>query len=214
MRGDAVLEVGEGTPTKVSPRRANTRERLITAAMHVFAERGVNGASVEEICEAAGFTRGAFYSNFPDKSALVLAIIQHNIATQVVAAERAIAAIRPAADLSAEDLVSLALNAYEEAGRQPGESSLADRELLLHAAREPELRRPYLEFLEQSERQIAVLIQDALRHIGLQLTIPVEHAIRLLGAVHEQSKLLEVFRQQPADPAVMRSLLVSITQPL
>ena len=53
-----MLEVGEGTPTRVSPRRANTRERLITAAMHVFAERGVNGASVEEICEAAGFTRG------------------------------------------------------------------------------------------------------------------------------------------------------------
>jgi hypothetical protein len=79
------------------------------------------------------------------------------------------------------------LTAYEEAGRQPGESSRADRELLLHAARERDLRRPYLEFLEQSERQIAVLIQGALRHIGLQLTIPVDHPIRMLGAVHEQS---------------------------
>jgi AcrR family transcriptional regulator len=209
-----LLEVSEGRPTKVTQRRANTRERLITAAMHVFAERGVNGASVEEICEAAGCTRGAFYSNFPDKSALVLAIIQHNIATQVVAAERAVAAIKPAADLSAEDLVSLALTAYEEAGRQPGESSLADRELLLHAAREPDLRRPYLEFLEQSERQVAVLIEGALRHIGLQLTIPVEHAIRMLGAVHEQTNLLAVFRQQSPDLAVMRSLLVSITRSL
>ena len=91
------MEVGEGRPTKVSQRRANTRERLITAAMHVFAERGVNGASVEEICRGSRIHSGAFYSNFPDKSALVLAIIQHNIATQVVAAERAVAAIKPAA---------------------------------------------------------------------------------------------------------------------
>jgi AcrR family transcriptional regulator len=209
-----MLGVSEGRTTAVSPRRAHTRERLITAAMHVFAERGVNGASVEEICEAAGFTRGAFYSNFPDKSALVLAIIQQNIARQVVAAERAIAVIKLASNVSADELVSLALTAYEEAGREPGESTLADRELLLHAARKPELRRPYLEFLEQSERQIAGLIQDALQHVGLEFTIPVEHAIRLLGAAHEQSKLLAIFGQRPADQALIRSLLVSITRPL
>ena len=56
------------------------------------------------------------------------------------------------------------------------------------------------------ERQVAVLIEGALRHIGLQLTIPVEHAIRMLGAVHEQTNLLAVFRQQSPDLAVMRSL--------
>ena len=59
-----------------------------------------------------------------------------------------------------------------------------------------------------------MLIEGALRHIGLQLTIPVEHAIRMLGAVHEQTNLLAVFRQQSPDLAVMRSLLVSITRPL
>ena len=52
--------------THVTARRAATRERLIDAAIDVFAEKGVLGASVEEICEDAGFTRGAFYSNFDD----------------------------------------------------------------------------------------------------------------------------------------------------
>jgi len=97
----------------------------------------VNGASVEEICEAAGFTRGAFYSNFSDKSALVLAIISQNITRQVVAAKRAIAVIKPASDLSADELVSRALTANAEAGREPGEGTLANRELLLHAAGSP-----------------------------------------------------------------------------
>ena len=60
----------------ITARRAQTRERLLAAAVAVFADRGINGASVEEICEAAGFTRGAFYSNFADKSELVLALLE------------------------------------------------------------------------------------------------------------------------------------------
>ena len=52
----------------------------------MFADRGINGASVEEICEAAGYTRGAFYSNFADKSELVLALLAHNMTAQFAAA--------------------------------------------------------------------------------------------------------------------------------
>ncbi|MFB9905818.1 TetR/AcrR family transcriptional regulator [Allokutzneria oryzae] len=51
--------------------RAQTRERLLTAAADLFAERGVNGTSVEQIAERAGYTRGAFYGNFEDKHQLV-----------------------------------------------------------------------------------------------------------------------------------------------
>jgi AcrR family transcriptional regulator len=41
-----------------------TRAALLDAAGEVFAERGFQGASVEAIAERAGFSRGAFYSNF------------------------------------------------------------------------------------------------------------------------------------------------------
>ncbi|MEV0676057.1 TetR family transcriptional regulator [Actinosynnema sp. NPDC050436] len=50
--------------------RALTKERLLTAAAELFAERGVNGTSLEQIAERAGYTRGAIYSNFPDKNAI------------------------------------------------------------------------------------------------------------------------------------------------
>ena len=51
--------------TEVAKRsRTQTRRRLIEAAPRVFVERGIGGASVAQICSAAGFTRGAFYSNF------------------------------------------------------------------------------------------------------------------------------------------------------
>ena len=55
-----------------SRRREQTRARLLDAAHEVFAEVGMDAASVEMICERAGFTRGAFYSNFESKRELAI----------------------------------------------------------------------------------------------------------------------------------------------
>jgi TetR/AcrR family transcriptional regulator, transcriptional repressor of aconitase len=52
-----------------------TRMRLIEAAERLFIRRGFDNASVEEISEAAGYSRGAFYSNFNDKEQVFLAVI-------------------------------------------------------------------------------------------------------------------------------------------
>ncbi|MGO2153566.1 MAG: TetR/AcrR family transcriptional regulator, partial [Brevibacterium aurantiacum] len=60
----------------LSARRRHTRSTLVEAGMSVFAHKGIDGASIEEICEAAGFTRGAFYSNFSSRDDLVLATIE------------------------------------------------------------------------------------------------------------------------------------------
>jgi AcrR family transcriptional regulator len=54
-----------------------TRLRLIEAAERLFIRKGFDGASVEEISESAGYSRGAFYSNFEDKEQLFLAVIDH-----------------------------------------------------------------------------------------------------------------------------------------
>lgn len=53
-------------------RRAQTRQRLLDAAREVFAREGFGHSTVEQVCEAAGFTRGAFYSNFSSLDELFL----------------------------------------------------------------------------------------------------------------------------------------------
>jgi AcrR family transcriptional regulator len=65
------------TPTRQRrPSRDETRNRLLEGAAESFIDRGIAGASVEDICDAAGLSRGAFYSNFADKDELVLALIE------------------------------------------------------------------------------------------------------------------------------------------
>jgi len=56
--------------------RLVTQAMLVDAAEQVFLRDGFENASVEQITEAAGFSRGAFYSNFMDKDEVALAVIE------------------------------------------------------------------------------------------------------------------------------------------
>jgi hypothetical protein len=60
-------------------KKAETRQRLLDAAGRVFARRSFHGASVDEIAEEAGFSKGAVYSNFASKEDLFLALLERRI---------------------------------------------------------------------------------------------------------------------------------------
>ena len=55
-------------------RKERTRADLVAAAREVFMRRGFHGASLEEISDHAGYTKGAVYSNFAGKDELFLAV--------------------------------------------------------------------------------------------------------------------------------------------
>ena len=191
----------------ITARRAQTRQRLMTAARGAFAEHSVEAASVEEICEAAGFTRGAFYSNFSDRSDLVLAMIQQSIQTQFAAAERAIATMKEAGDLDPEELVSIALSALTGAGAALGTASqdvITDRAMMLYAARDPELRGPYLDFVDTCTAQIATLIADALRHARLELTAAGRRRGPAAGRHSQPPADARALRRAPSRPCTAR----------
>lgn len=204
------------TEAPITARRAQTRERLMAAARTVFAEHSVEGASVEEICEAAGFTRGAFYSNFSDRSELVLAMIQQSIQVQFAAAQQAIATMKAAGDLDAEELVAIALSALSGSSAALGTASqdvITNQAMLLYAAREPELREPYRQFVDSCSGQVGTLIADALEHARLELTVPLPVAVELLIATHNHVQMLRLFGATHADPALLSALLTGITRP-
>src|SRR5688572_8533736 len=57
--------------------KQETREALIRAALAAFAEHGFDAPSLDAICARAGYTRGAFYVHFRDRSDLMVAVIEH-----------------------------------------------------------------------------------------------------------------------------------------
>ncbi|TDD94990.1 TetR/AcrR family transcriptional regulator [Actinomadura rubrisoli] len=60
----------------VGGRREQTRTALLGAAERLWAERGIHGASLDDIAAAAGLTKGAVYSNFAGKTDLLLALLE------------------------------------------------------------------------------------------------------------------------------------------
>ena len=115
-------------------RKAKTREAIVAAATRRFALRGVEATSLDDVAEAAGFTKGAIYANFPNKRALVDAVIERNI----VQIDPAIL-VRP--DLSLADRLALIGREVAELTRTvPRETVLLDLEYSLAALRNPRKR--------------------------------------------------------------------------
>src|SRR5215203_4407439 len=69
------------TPNRLTrkEKQAETRQRLLDAAERVFLRRGLQGSSVEEIAAEAGYTRGAFYSNFKSKGELFVELLHTRV---------------------------------------------------------------------------------------------------------------------------------------
>jgi len=57
-------------------RRTETRVLLVEAGLRVFAERGIELATLDEVADAAGFTKGAIYRQFPSKGAFLLSLFE------------------------------------------------------------------------------------------------------------------------------------------
>ena len=57
-------------------RKAETRSLLVAAGLELFAERGFEIATLDEVALAAGFTKGAIYRHFPSKGAFLLALFE------------------------------------------------------------------------------------------------------------------------------------------
>lgn len=62
-------------PRRTRPTRGEVRDRILDAASKVFAAEGFAGATIDSIGQAAGFTKGAVYSNFETKDELFLALL-------------------------------------------------------------------------------------------------------------------------------------------
>jgi AcrR family transcriptional regulator len=140
---------------RTRPTRDDTREKLFEAAARVFEEQGIGGASIEAIAAAAGFSRGAFYSNFRSKDELIIAMLEDHVAQS----------IRRNLDLLARhknpaDFID-ALRNVDRSQQDPlGRSPLLHMEMILFVAR-AEKRRPELAKRLRARRKLTTDIVEA-----------------------------------------------------
>jgi AcrR family transcriptional regulator len=118
--------------------RRDARQELLSAAADVFAERGFHNASIDEIAERAGYSKGAVYWHFASKDDLFLALVEEHV------------------DRPTREMIELLQSAPAELDMAPEASRrfatllagqrdwlLLDNEYWSQAVRDPDLRRSY-----------------------------------------------------------------------
>src|SRR6187402_1092949 len=140
---------------RTRPTRDDTREKLFEAAARVFEEQGIGGASIEAIAAAAGFSRGAFYSNFNSKDELIIAMLENHVEQSIRRMHDLLARHRNLADFI-EALRTMDRSQQDPLGRSP----LLHIEMILFVAR-AEKRRPELAKRLRARRKLVADIVEA-----------------------------------------------------
>jgi AcrR family transcriptional regulator len=173
--------------------RAETRRRILAAAARVFARRGLEAASLDEVAAVAGFSKGAVYSNFASKEDLVLELMEQAITTRVERVSAALSGTPNPAGRSQE-----AGRLLTEALRQEPEWQVLFIEFWLLAVRDASLRERFASRRAPLRARIARLIEQQAAETGLALPAPAE---QLAVAVLALSNGLGI--EQMADPSAV-----------
>lgn len=72
-------------------KQQHTRKCLLRAAAKLFSKHGLEGASIDQVAEAAGYTKGAFYANFKSKEELFLVMLEERFSNELERLDRALA---------------------------------------------------------------------------------------------------------------------------
>ena len=164
----------------LSRKRRQTQAKLLDAALDAFAERGFHGTSVEEVCERAGFSRGAFYSNYSSKTELFIALY-HRQAERVLAALEAQAVPDRPTNRDLATVVTETLTAVPHDRRW----FLINAEFALHAVRNPAAAASFAAARQETRAAFAQHVSDLLDQLGLELTVPAGDLARWLFAIND-----------------------------
>jgi AcrR family transcriptional regulator len=146
---------------RTRPTRDDTCDKLFEAAARVFEEQGIGGASIEAIAAAAGFTRGAFYSNFKSKDELIIAMIEDHVAQSIRRNLDLLAKHKNLADFI-DALKTMDRGQHDPLGRSP----VLHMEMILFVAR-AEKRRPELaKRLRARRKLITDIVETASKNSG------------------------------------------------
>lgn len=189
--------VGRVRAASPSSRRAHTQAQLLKAGRQLIAEQGLGATSVGDICGRAGFSRGAFYSNFTDMDHFVDRLAEEQWTAMAEFVRSAVAVALPERPLAyrpseEETIEAMALLADQLLQAMPAsrESHLLQIELtafiVRDAERAPALKKGYEAFKDSLREQLV----SGLAAIGRRTIASPEDTTDLILASAERSMSL------------------------
>lgn len=188
--------------------QAMTRDKVLRAAAKVFARHGFHGASVAQVADEAGFTKGAVYSNFESKGELFASLLEIRCREALEETARLV-----------RDPDTAPQGRLQAVGDRLTQRILDDRdwtrlffEFWTQSLRNPKLRRRFLAVWGETRAALADLIEDRARETGAELALPppqiASTALALVDGLALQM-MLDPGLIEPATLGTALSLLVA-----
>jgi AcrR family transcriptional regulator len=148
--------------------RERTAQRLVDAAERLIARRGLEATSVEEIAEAAGYSRGAFYSNFKSKEDLFFEVLRRDQEHTNARFASVLNEARPLQEMQAH-IRKLYTGLYQDS-----DSFLTWTEGRMLSARDPKFRAKLASLIAKRRDFVVKLIDYLYQRAGGAPNVPLE----------------------------------------
>jgi len=181
--------------------REQTTQRLLDAAEKLIARKGLDAVSVENIAGAAGYSRGAFYSNFKSKDDLFIELLRRDHQKGMTELN----ALRTS-ELSLDELQGRARDIYSQMFRD-NESFMNWTEARMMAARDARFRAKLEALMNEKRAQIADFIQYFHARVGVPPALTAEKMAMGFMSLAEGVKLFMMSSPSEMTPATAESLL-------
>lgn len=168
--------------------REQTRKKLIDAARAAFAQKGYGATTIDQIAEDAGFSKGAFYSNFNSKDDLALEIVYTDVTTRL---EQWVTMVCDRASDGPEAVVA-ALRAGADAVNTDIDRDRLHLELILHGSRQTQLGDALRQRFADSGSKIRNMMRLVFAVLGRQPPIDPNELANLVLLIHYGRKALEI----------------------
>lgn len=182
--------------------RALTRERLLEAAHTLFVEKGFALASVEDIAGTAGYSRGAFYSNFADKTELFVELLRREADGVDLDFQRLLAVPQVDANVLREQVAQYYSRLY-----QSDLCSVLWMEAKFVAVRDEKFRMSLSVFLEERHAQLARFVDTFARLTNVPFVVPSHHIAVGLMALGEGIRFAHRCDPQRLDEETVQAVL-------
>ena len=156
-------------PLTRKEQQAHTRSCLMHSAAKIFAQRGLQHASIDDVAAGAGFTKGAFYANFKSKEELFLAMLDERFAQRIEEIERVIAG-----EGSDAELASRAGDDFTAMLAADLEWQRLFLEFSAYAARNDEFREELVTRYRWMRQRIAAALAARAASFGIEPVVPFE----------------------------------------
>lgn len=191
--------------------RTATRRRLVTSSADVFATKGIEGASIGELCAAAGFTRGAFYSNFATKMDLAVAVFENLVDSLIDRLDSELEQWLDS-DADTDQIVTRIIQGVTDQSSNMNVQAVRI-ELFLAAFRSPEVQN----LVRPLRSKFYGAVENALGRVAesqrLEFTIPASDMARLMLTSYSGQLTDRMAMGEMSDQKVIPTMWLAFTRP-